>query len=65
VISHSGGCLSDADRSNLEALRDALGAALVGEIPPLRDGQIPDEHSIDLDALLERADPGLGHPSQD
>jgi dethiobiotin synthetase len=65
VISHSGGRLSEADRSNLEALRDALGAALVGEIPPLGDGQIPDEHSIDLDALLERADPGLGHPSQD
>jgi dethiobiotin synthetase len=64
VISHSGGCLSDADRSNLEALRDALGAALVGEIPPLREGQIPDERSFELDALLERANRAPEHPSR-
>jgi len=55
VISHSGGRLSEADQANLEALRDALGARLVGEIPPLRDGELPGEHSIDLDALLGRA----------
>ena len=59
VISHCGGRLSEADSANLEALRGALGATLVGEIPPLRDGQLPDEHSIDVSALLERAGPGL------
>jgi dethiobiotin synthetase len=55
VISHSDGVLSDADRSNLEALREALGATLVGEVPPLGDGELPAEESIDLAALLERA----------
>jgi dethiobiotin synthetase len=55
VISHADGVLSDADRSNLEALREALGATLVGEIPPLGDGELPAEDSIDLAALLERA----------
>jgi dethiobiotin synthetase len=57
VISHCDGRLSEADRSNLEALRAALGDALVGEIPPLGDGQIPGEDSIDLEALLSRALP--------
>ena len=56
VISHSGGQLSDADQANLEALRDGLGPRLVGEVPPLRDGELPGEKHIDLDALLERAD---------
>ena len=55
VISHSDGVLSDADRSNLEALREALGATLVGEIPPLGDGELPADDSIDLAALLDRA----------
>ena len=55
VISHCGGQLSQADQANLEALRDALGATLVGEIPPLRDGGLPGDQSIDLEALLERA----------
>jgi dethiobiotin synthetase len=54
VISHSGGKLSAADAENLVALRDALGDALVGEIPPLGDGEPPAENAIDLDALLER-----------
>jgi dethiobiotin synthetase len=54
VISHSGGQLSAADAENLEALRDALGTTLVGEIPPLRDGESPGDDAIDLDALLER-----------
>jgi dethiobiotin synthetase len=54
VISHAGGRLSDADQANLEELREALGATLVGEIPPLSDGELPNEHAIDLDALLER-----------
>jgi dethiobiotin synthetase len=57
VISHCDGRLSEADRSNLEALRAALGDALVGEIPPLGDDQIPGEDSIDLEALLSRALP--------
>jgi hypothetical protein len=59
VISHSGGRLSAADATNLEALRDALGSTLVGEIPPLREGQTPDEHSIDLGELLGRISPQL------
>ena len=56
VISHSAGHISNADQANLEALRDALGATLVGEIPPLGDGELPGEESIDLGALLQRAD---------
>ncbi len=55
VISHAGGRLSEADQANLDALRHALGARLGGEIPPLRDGELPAEHSIDLDGLLGRA----------
>lgn len=55
VISHSAGRISDADRANLDALRDALGARLVGEIPALGDGELPGAQSIDLDALFERA----------
>jgi dethiobiotin synthetase len=55
VISHCEGPLSEADSANLEALREALGAALVGEIPPLGDGERPGAGSIDLDALLKRA----------
>jgi dethiobiotin synthetase len=54
VISHSGGPLSRADEANLAALREALGLALVGEIPPLQPGERPGEESIDLDALLAR-----------
>ena len=53
VISHCGGQLSQADQFNLQALRDSLGARLVGEIPPLREGELPGEDGIDLDALLE------------
>lgn len=54
VISHAGGVLSGADAANLQALRDALGSALVGEIPPLPEGGEPAADAIDLDALLER-----------
>lgn len=64
VISHSAGRLSAADAANLEALREALGTALVGEIPPLGQGELPGEESIDLDALLERTDPGLESPGR-
>lgn len=55
VISHSGGALSEADAANLQALRDALGASLVGEIPPLPGAGPPDDSWIDLDTLLARA----------
>lgn len=53
VISHAGGPLSGADAANLEALRRALDAALLGEIPPLAPGQHPPSDAIDVDALLE------------
>jgi dethiobiotin synthetase len=59
VISHSGGRLSAADAANLEALRDALGTTLVGEIPPLDDGELPGDDVIDLDMLLGRISPQL------
>ncbi len=52
VVSHSGGPLSGADAANLEALRAALGARLVGEIPPLAPGSQPAAAAVDLDALL-------------
>jgi dethiobiotin synthetase len=55
VISHSGGPLSAPDQANLEALREALGSALVGEIPPLREGELPARQCLDLERLLERA----------
>jgi dethiobiotin synthetase len=55
VISHCGGPLSEADQANLQALRDALGPRLAGEIPPLGEGELPADQSLDLDALLERA----------
>jgi dethiobiotin synthetase len=52
VISHSSGPLSPADDANLEALRRALGSALLGELEPLAPGQPPPADAIDLDALL-------------
>jgi len=51
VISHSGGLLSAADEANLDELRCELGAALIGEIPPLAAGELPAAEPIDLDAL--------------
>ena len=55
VISHADGVLSGADAANLQALRDALGPALVGEVPPLQPGGEAEPETIDLDALLERS----------
>lgn len=52
VVSHAGGPISGADAANLEALRAALGAALVGEIPPLPAGAQPPADALDVDALL-------------
>jgi dethiobiotin synthetase len=50
VISYPGGPLSAADAENLEALRTALGPRLLGEIPPLPPGAVPDAAPW-LDAL--------------
>ena len=49
VVSHATGVLSDADRMNLQALRASLGHRLVGEIPPLAPGAVPDHALIELD----------------
>jgi dethiobiotin synthetase len=54
VISHSGGALSAGDEANLDELRGELGAARIGEIPPLAAGELPAADAIDLDALIER-----------
>lgn len=53
VISHSSGPISGADEANLGTLRRALAGSLVGEIPPLKDGERPTPDAIDVDALLE------------
>jgi dethiobiotin synthetase len=58
VICHADGALCAADASNLEALRDAPGAPLLGEIPPLAPGQHPAENVLDIDALLQHAGRG-------
>ena len=54
VISHAGGRISDADAANLSELRDALGAGLVGEIPPLDGDAERREPGADLAPLLDR-----------
>lgn len=54
VISHADGALSPPDRANLGALRGALGARLIGEIPPLAAGADPPLDAIDVGALLAR-----------
>ena len=51
VISHGVTPLPAADRANFAALRVELGARLVGEIPTLAPGQLPDPGCLDLDAL--------------
>lgn len=56
VISHAEPAPSAADGANLEALRAALGARLIGEVPTLAGpGDVPAWQSIDLDAVLGRA----------
>jgi dethiobiotin synthetase len=52
VISHADGALSPADHANLGALYDALGARVMGEIPPLEAGADPPKDAIDVDRLL-------------
>jgi hypothetical protein len=54
VICHADGALSAPDRANLGALRDALGARVIGEIPPLANGADPPPDTIDVRALLAR-----------
>jgi len=55
VISYSGGALGAADRANLDELRGELGAALIGEIPPLAAGELPAAGQLNLDALISSA----------
>ena len=60
VISHSSGALTSAAAANLQALRETLGAALVGEVPPLRAvGELPDG-AIDFDAISRRLEARSG-----
>ena len=51
VVSHGAAPLSAADQANLAALRAELGARLLGEIPTLAPGQLPDPDCLDLAAL--------------
>jgi len=58
VISHAGGRLSDADEANLGYLRDRLGSRLLGEVPPLTEGEQPGPGAIRIADLVEiLADP--------
>jgi dethiobiotin synthetase len=54
IISHADGPISDADASNLLALKDFLGDRLIGEIPPLAPTETPPTDAIDIDALTQR-----------
>ncbi len=51
VISHGATPLPAADLANFAALRSELGALLVGEIPTLAPGELPDPRCLDLGAL--------------
>lgn len=51
VISHGPRAISTADEKNLEALRDALGKQLVGEVPPLDPSAEFPQHAIELNAI--------------
>ncbi|MBW2268899.1 MAG: dethiobiotin synthase [Deltaproteobacteria bacterium] len=53
VISHADGELSAAAAANLGSLRDALGDALLGEVPPLAGGGSAADTHIDVERLLE------------
>ncbi len=58
VVSHATGALSDADAQNLSALREELGALLIGEIPPLAPHAEPQAGAIDLERLVHRDSAG-------
>jgi dethiobiotin synthetase len=62
VISYSGGVLSAADEANLAELRGELGAALIGEIPPLAAGELPAPEQLNFAALISS---GLAETSMD
>ena len=51
VISHGAAPLDAADRANLAPLRAELGSRLIGEIPALAPGQLPEPGCLDLAAL--------------
>jgi dethiobiotin synthetase len=55
VISHADGKLSDADRMNVQALREGLGRRLIGEIPPLPSGVEPALGCVDVRGMLSAA----------
>ena len=54
VISHTEGPLGDAHTRNLAALKDRLGAQLLGEIPPLGPGVPTPPNCLDVDTLWSR-----------
>lgn len=54
VISHSSGVLSAADEANLAHLREWLGGRLIGEIPPMNDGELPSPDQAGLEAVRRR-----------
>jgi dethiobiotin synthetase len=53
VISHAGGPLSDADEANLAYLRERLGTGILGEVPPLAEGEQPGPDAIRIADLAE------------
>jgi len=56
VISHSTGELPAAEVKNLEALREALGARLVGEVPPFESASAAaDPGHLQLESILAGA----------
>lgn len=54
IISHAIGPLTDADHQNLSALKDRLGAELLGELLPLEKGAHPEEGWLDVERVIER-----------
>ena len=54
VISHATGTLSEADSANLQVLRDALGARLIGEVLPCSPGEKPAAEDAGLAVIRSR-----------
>ena len=54
VISHAEGALSDTDAKNLEVLRRSLGDLLIGEVPPVAEGDLADPLSAGLQRVRAR-----------
>lgn len=55
VLSHAAGLLSEADRKNLEMLKQSLGEKLIGEIPPQTRPEDAAPELAGLDAVLSLA----------